>query len=346
MDAISTKIMIETAVVILNYNGKHFLTQFLPSVIQHTPDAEIIVADNASTDDSLPFLAQNFPQIRVIKMSQNTGFAGGYNIALQEVKAKYYVLLNSDAEVTTNWLSPLIQVMEKDTKVAAVQPKILAFYDKNCFEYAGAGGGFIDRFGFPFCRGRIFDHAEKNYGQYDDTCLIFWAVGACVAVRADLYHQFGGLDNDFFAHMEEIDWCWRLKNAGYQIMYTGKSTVFHVGGGTLPQNSTQKTYFNFRNNLVMMIKNLPSNQVLGRVFFRMLLDGIAAVMYLFSGKFNLFWAVIRAHFYLYANFSKIIKKRKNAQKTASCFRHPEIYQGSIVWDYFIRKKHKFSDLDI
>jgi len=336
--------VIQTAVVILNYNGKHFLAQFLPSVLQHTPNAEIIVADNGSTDDSLRFLNENFPEVGVIKMTENTGFAEGYNIALQQVKAKYYVLLNSDVEVSANWLEPLIDLLEKDEKIVAVQPKVLAFYDKNRFEYAGAGGGFIDCFGIPFCRGRIFEYTEENQGQYDDTIEIFWAVGACVAVRANLYHQFGGLDGDFFAHMEEIDWCWRLKNAGYKIMYTGKSTVFHVGGGTLPKSNPRKTYLNFRNNLVMMIKNLPASNVFGRVFWRMVLDGIAATKYLLSGEVRLFWAVIRSHFYLYANFNKILKKRKQAQQTAVQHQHPQIYSKSIIKAYFLEGKRKFSEL--
>ena len=237
------------AVVILNWNGKKYLEQFLPSLIEHTgSDAEIVVADNASTDDSLSFLKTNFPSIRVIQNTTNGGFARGYNLALKQVEADYYVLLNSDIEVTANWLKPVISMMEQDEKIGACQPKIRSFHHRNSFEYAGAAGGYIDEYGYPFCRGRLFLTIEEDNGQYDDTVEISWASGACMFVRSRLFHQLGGLDDDFFAHMEEIDFCWRLHNYGYRVMYCPGSTVYHIGGGTLPKASWRKTYFNFRNN--------------------------------------------------------------------------------------------------
>ncbi|HOI32471.1 MAG TPA: glycosyltransferase family 2 protein, partial [Bacteroidales bacterium] len=230
--------MPETAVVILNYNGKKFLERYLPIVLRHSlEDATVVVADNASTDDSVAFLKENFPQVRLIQNFRNVGFSTGYNLALKKIKADYYVLLNSDIEVTANWIAPIVKLMESDPKIAACQPKIRAIHQKDHFEYAGAGGGFIDKFGYPFCRGRVFQHLEEDLGQYDDPVEVFWASGACMFVSAELFHQFDGLDDSFFAHMEEIDFCWRLKNNGYKIMYSPQSVVYHVGGGTLPKIS-------------------------------------------------------------------------------------------------------------
>ena len=248
----------KVAVVILNWNGKSFLEKFLPSVFAcNSSYAEIIVADNASTDDSVSFLKSKYPQIKIIQNSSNGGFAKGYNDALKLVEAEYYVLLNSDVEVTPNWIDSVIQLMDTDKSIAACQPKIRAFDDKKSFEYAGAGGGFIDKYGYPFCRGRILDTLEEDKGQYNDVREVFWATGACLFVRSECYHKVNGFDEDFFAHMEEIDLCWRLKNLGYKIMYSPNSTVFHVGGGTLNKTSPKKTYLNFRNNLILLCKNHP-----------------------------------------------------------------------------------------
>ncbi len=331
----------KTAVVILNYNGRKLLEQFLPSVIRYTHDAEIIVADNASHDDSVTFLKSNYPQIRVIAMSENHGFAGGYNIALQEIKAANYVnyiLLNSDVEVTENWLEPLIEVLDSNENIAACQPKIKAYHNKTHFEHAGAGGGFIDKLGYPFCRGRIFGEVEVDKGQYDDILPIFWASGACLAIKAADFHEQNGFDADFFAHMEEIDLCWRLKNSGKEIYYCGKSTVFHVGGGTLQTDNPRKTFLNFRNNLVMLIKNLPSNKLFTTLFLRMILDGVAALQMTFSGKFWAIPTIAKSHFYLYARLKKLRIKRKLTQKKITHTHiHKEIYTKSIVWEHFVKK---------
>ncbi len=334
----------KVAIVILNYNGKKYLEHFLPSVVQNTPKADIIIADNASTDDSIAFMEENYPDLPLIRMQENTGFSTGYNIALRQVEADYYVLLNSDVEVTRDWLAPLIKVMDSNTNIAACQPKIKSFHHKNTFEHAGAGGGYMDILGFPFCRGRILDHVEKDNGQYNDTKEVFWASGACMVVRAELYHRFGGLDDDFFAHMEEIDLCWRLKNAGYQIFYCGESEVYHVGGGTLGYKNPRKLYLNFRNSLVMLVKNLPPLLVFPIVFLRMMLDGIAGVQFLLKGSFSGFKVVIQSHFYLYQRLFSILKKRKKARHFAVTDQHKELFKGSIVWQYFIRKKKVFGEI--
>ncbi|MGM0567570.1 MAG: glycosyltransferase family 2 protein, partial [Bacteroidota bacterium] len=277
--------MKKVAVVILNWNGAKFLRKFLPSVLKHSTEAEIVVADNASADDSLVILEKEFPQVRIIKNHRNEGFAKGYNTALKQIDADYYVLLNSDVEVTANWIQPVIELLERDNSIGAVQPKIRSWYEPEKFEYAGAAGGFLDLYGYPFCRGRIFEHTEKDLQQYDDSREIFWATGACMFVRADLFHDSGGFDPDFFAHMEEIDFCWRIKQKGYKVMFTPKSLVYHVGGGTLPSSSSFKTYLNIRNNLAMLYKNLPQENLSRTIFVRLLLDGIAAIKFLFSGGF-------------------------------------------------------------
>ena len=248
-----------TAVVILNWNGKHMMEKFLPSVTAHTSgDAEVIIADNGSTDDSIEFLHTHYPDLRIIQLDQNYGFAEGYNRALAQIEADYYVLLNDDVEVTPHWVEPVIEQMQQNPLTAICQPKLLMYDQRDTFEYAGAAGGFIDRYGYPFCRGRLFDVVEKDHGQYDDPCEIFWASGAAMFVRADVWHQLGGLDGDFFAHMEEIDFCWRAKNKGYRVEYCPKSAIYHVGGGTLPKSNPRKTFLNFRNNLSMLYKNLPA----------------------------------------------------------------------------------------
>jgi len=330
------------AVVILNWNGREFLRKFLPSVIANShKDAEIIVADNASTDSSIEFLQDNYPQVRIITNRTNGGFARGYNEALSEVEADYYILLNSDIEVTPNWIEPVIKLMESDKTIAACQPKLRSYHEREKFEYAGAAGGFIDKYGYPFCRGRIFQHLETDEGQYNDEMEIFWATGACMFVRADLYRKFGGLDEDFFAHMEEIDFCWRLKNGGYKIMYCPDSVVFHVGGGTLPKKSAQKTYLNFRNNLSLLYKNLPSYLVLPVFAVRFPLDGIAAMKFLLDGGFRDFKAVVRAHFYFYRHFPGLRRNRKSIEhKMVS-----GIYQGNLVKEYYLNKKTLFTELE-
>jgi GT2 family glycosyltransferase len=332
---------LKTAVVILNWNGKKFLEQFLPAVIAYSKDvAEVIVADNASTDDSVAYLKSNFPEISVIVNETNGGFAKGYNDALKQIKAEYFVLLNSDIEVTPHWIEPVIALMDTDKTIAACQPKIRSFYEKEKFEYAGAAGGFIDKYGYPFCRGRLFLSLEEDKGQFDDVQEIFWATGACMFVRADLFHKYGGLDEDFFAHMEEIDFCWRLKNYNYKIMYCPDAVVFHIGGGTLPKSSAQKTYLNFRNNLTLLYKNLPANRILPVFAFRLVLDGIAALKFLAEGGFRDFMAVTRAHLSFYRRLGRIRKKRKmqTQQKVG------QIYHGNIVFDYYLLKRKKFTDL--
>ncbi|MEI8047781.1 MAG: glycosyltransferase family 2 protein [Bacteroidota bacterium] len=333
--------MAKIAVVILNWNGREFLRKFLPSVLAYSCEvADVIVADNASTDSSIEFLENNYPEIRIVTNRTNGGFARGYNEALAEIEADYYVLLNSDIEVTPNWIEPVIAMMESDKTIAACQPKLRSFYEKEKFEYAGAAGGFIDAYGYPFCRGRIFQHIETDFGQYNDAIEIFWATGACMFVRADLYRKFGGLDENFFAHMEEIDFCWRLKNGGYKIMYCPDSLVFHVGGGTLPKKSSQKTYLNFRNNLVLLYKNLPSHLLLPVFAVRFPLDGIAAMKFLIDGGFRDFYAVLRAHFYFYTHFFDLRRKRKHLTQNSV----HGIYKGNLVKEHFINKKTVFAQL--
>lgn len=333
--------MNKVAVVILNYNGKSFLERFLPNVIQCSCDiAEVIVADNASTDDSVLFLKENYPEIRLIQNKDNSGFSTGYNKALSQIDAEYYVLLNSDIEVTPNWISPIIELMDSDKTIAACQPKIRSYYEKDKFEYAGAGGGYIDKFGYPFCRGRIFNTLEKDENQYNNNCEVFWATGACMFVRADLYHQYGGLEDSFFAHMEEIDFCWRMKNLGYKIMYCADSVIFHIGGGTLPKSSSRKTYLNFRNNLSLLIKNLPTNQVIPIIIFRLLLDFVAGLKFLVEGGFADFFAVFHAHFSFFRRIPMLLKKRKLVKPQSVSM----IYKKNIVFNYFICKKQFFTDL--
>lgn len=335
--------MKKVAVVILNYNGKAFLQKFLPDVLAKTAeDAEIWVADNHSSDDSVAFLKSQFPSVHLIENPVNGGFSTGYNQALQQITADYYVLLNSDVQVTENWIQPVISLMESDQTIAACQPKILSYDQPDIFEYAGAGGGFIDKYGYPFCRGRLFQSIEKDDGQYNDAIEVFWASGACMFVRADLYHKFGGLDDDFFAHMEEIDLCWRFKNEGYRIMYSPGSTVYHVGGGTLPKSSSRKTYLNFRNNFALLYKNLPTERLMRTFIARLVLDGMAAFKFLTQGGVRDCMAVLEAHLYFYRNFSKLKRKRKQLQQN----KVSKIYLGNIAFDHYVKRKKKFSELDL
>ncbi len=331
----------KTAIVILNWNGKKYLKKFLPSVIKHSQneDVAIIVADNGSTDNSVSFLQNTFPEIHLILFDKNYGFTGGYNKALEKIDAEYFVLLNSDVEVTENWINPVISLMDSDKAIAAVMPKILAYHNKKHFEYAGASGGFIDKYGYPFCRGRILSKTEEDRGQYDDVRDIFWASGAAMFVRADLYKEFGGLDDDFFAHMEEIDLCWRFKNSGYRIVVNPESVVFHFGGGTLPNNNPHKIFLNHRNNLFLLLKNLPGKKIIPVIFSRLFLDGLSGLIYLISSRFTFFFAVLKAHFSFYFNIRKTLKKRNN--QNVVNYKHKEIYQKSIVISYFLKKKDTF-----
>ena len=333
--------MTKVAVVILNYNGRKFLEEFLPVVIERSGNlAEIWVADNQSTDDSVLLMKEHFPQVNLIINEENGGFSKGYNDALAKIKAEYYVLLNSDIEVTENWIQPVIDLMDNDKTIGACQPKILSYHDKARFEYAGASGGYIDKHGYPFCRGRVFQVLEKDEGQYDDARQVFWATGACMFVRAEAYHKLGGLDNDFFAHMEEIDFCWRLQNNNYKVMVCPSSSVYHIGGGTLPKSSARKTYLNFRNNFALLYKNLPSNRLFKVIALRLILDGLAGIKFLTEGHFGDFTAVIKAHFYFYSNLGKLKKKRKKLiQKEV-----PFIYQGNIAMDHYLRGIRHFSQL--
>ncbi|HEY5690927.1 MAG TPA: glycosyltransferase family 2 protein [Cyclobacteriaceae bacterium] len=332
--------MSSVAVVILNYNGKELLKKFLPGVIEHSGSARIIVADNNSHDGSMDLLTKEFPSIEIIPISSNLGFCGGYNYALQQVKADYYLLLNSDVEVTANWLTPLIDLLDGDDTIAAVQPKILSYHQKNKFEHAGAGGGFIDKLGYPFCRGRLFDQLEEDKDQYDDSVPVFWSSGACMLIRSSLFKSFNGFDETFFAHMEEIDLCWRLKREGHQIYYCGASQVYHMGGGTLSESNPRKTYYNFRNGLILLIKNLDPLNLAVTLPIRVILDTMAAFMFLAIGQGGNFMAVAKAHFFILTRLFGLLRKR-----TGSPYEVDLIYQGSIVFDYFLSGKSKFKELD-
>lgn len=326
------------AVVILNWNGKKLLEQFLPSVIQHSSEAYIYLADNASTDNSVEFVKQVYPSIKIILNKENGGYAKGYNDALKDIEADIFCLLNSDIEVTKDWLKPIIKIFKNEPNTAIIQPKILDYKNKDTFEYAGAAGGFIDKYGYPYCRGRIFDSLEKDTKQYDDSKEIFWASGACLFIKSKVYKDLNGLDEIFFAHMEEIDMCWRAKNLGYSIKYIGQSTVYHVGGATLKTSNPKKTFLNFRNSLISITKNANGN-VLQIILTRLFLDGIAAVKFFFELKFKHSFAILKAHFSYYWHIRHALKKRKNIKTRV------KYYQiQSIVFDYFIKKKTKFTSL--
>lgn len=335
--------MNDLAVVILNWNGVSFLEKFLDKVVRYSGDAQIIVADNASTDNSIEYLESYFPKIRIIRNAENGGFAKGYNDALKLVDVEYYMLLNSDIEVTENWLKPLYEIMQ-DENVAGCQPKVLSYHDKESFEHAGASGGFIDKNYFPFCRGRMFHSVEKDEHQFDNTTEIFWATGAALMIRAELFHKVDGFDADFFAHMEEIDLCWRLKKQNYKFFVVPESTVYHVGGGTLSYSSPRKTYLNFRNNLMMITKN-HQGMVVPKLFVRMCLDGIAGAKFLLKGQFANFWAVIKSHMYLYGHFGTLLKKRKAIKKSSTEFNKTGLFGGNIIWNYYVKGVKSFSSLN-
>ncbi|MFL5754319.1 MAG: glycosyltransferase family 2 protein [Bacteroidia bacterium] len=336
----------KTAVVILNWNGKHYLEKFLPSVIQHSPEAAVIIADNLSTDDSVSFLKEKFPSVQLILNNANGGFAKGYNDSLKKVSAEYYILLNSDVEVSPNWIAPLLSLMEADKSIAACQPKILAYHDKASFEYAGASGGYLDKYGYPFCRGRIFSSIEKDKGQYNDAREVFWATGACMVVRSEVYHEMEGFDEDYFAHMEEIDLCWRMKNLGHKIYVQPASVIYHVGGGTLNKISPRKTYLNFRNNLVTFTKNHSPHYLWIKIVYRMVLDGVAAFKFLSEGEPSHFMAVLRAHAYYYAHLPSTLAKRKKLRAVPGYKPTTSgIFKGNIVTLHFLKKVQKFTQLN-
>lgn len=326
------------AIVILNWNGRDLLEKFLPEIVRYSPMeyTDIYVADNASTDDSIAYIKKNFVSVKIIQNTKNWGFSKGYNQALNEVKADIYALVNSDIEVTPNWLEPIYKHFKEHTETVIIQPKILDYKQKTHFEYAGAAGGFIDKLGYPYCRGRVFNTLEEDKGQYNDTFPIFWATGACLFIRSRVFHELGGFDTDFYAHQEEIDLCWRAQNLDYKIICLGASTVYHIGGATLDNYHWKKTFLNFRNSLYSITKNAPANYLL-LILLRLILDGIAGVKFLFEGKPKHTFAVIKAHFSFYYHFRKMKKKRSlNPTKKKDYFK-----TSSIVWDYFVRNKKQY-----
>ncbi len=331
------------AIVILNWNGQKYLAQFLPFIISHSVGCSIFVADNQSTDNSVAYVQENFPEVQLIRHPQNWGFCVGYNQALQQIKADYYVLLNSDVEVTAGWVTPVINLMESNANIAACQPKIKSYHHRSFFEYAGAGGGLLDRFGYPFCRGRLFQSIEKDTGQYNDSVPIFWASGACLFVRAAAYHQMNGLEPAFFAHMEEIDLCWRLQNQGYQVWYCGKSEIYHVGGGTLPVSNPRKTFLNFKNGLALLYKNFAGNNFFTTFLTRLVLDWIAAFKFMSSGQLQDGLAVFKAHRAIWQN-RKYWQQKREEQMLVQKKVPIGVYARSIVWDYFIWQKRSYQDL--
>lgn len=323
------------AVVILNWNGTKLLEQFLPLVIEYSKEATIYLADNCSTDDSLTFVKNNFPSVKIIQNDANYGFAQGYNVALQHVEEEIYCLLNSDVEVTQNWLTPILSIFENEPETAIIQPKILDFKNKEYFEYAGAAGGFIDKYGFPYCRGRIFNTLEKDNGQYNDEIIIFWATGACFFIRKDVFRELNGFDDDFFAHQEEIDLCWRAFNIGHKTKYTYKSAVYHVGGATLNASNPKKTFLNFRNSLLMLVKNVPKKMLFRIISMRLILDGIASLHFLFQGKPKHSFAILKAHFHFYHLINRNLHKRTSHQNN-------DYYNvKSIIYQYFVKSGKVF-----
>lgn len=330
----------KVAVVILNWNGKKLLQQFLPSVVNFSKEAEIYVVDNASTDDSIAYTTTTFPEIKIIQNRLNEGYAKGYNNALRKIDADIFCLLNSDVEVTKNWLHPITNSFKQNKNIAIIQPKLLDFKDKTKFEYAGAGGGFIDFYGYPYCRGRVFNAIENDENQFNDTADIFWASGACLFIRSSVFDQLGGLDEDYFAHQEEIDLCWRAQNFGYTVQYIGNSTVYHVGGATLKETSPQKTFLNFRNSLLSIVKNVPKKYFLFVLFSRLILDGIAGMKFTFELRPIHTFAILKAHCSFYANFFKFLSKRKSLQKKQHYFKHV-----SIVWQHFVLGRKLYKALD-
>lgn len=336
----------DTAVVILSYNGRKWHKLFLPTIVAEAEAGyDVIIADNASTDDTADWVQANFPTVKLLNIPVNKGFTGGYVAALEQIDAKYYVLLSSDFEVTPGWFAPLHHAMEQTPNLAACQPKIRYWKEREKFEYAGAAGGFIDKWGYLFCRGRIFETLEEDRGQYDTNTEIFWAGGGCLFVRAAVYHAVGGLDVDLYAHMEEVDLCWRIKNAGYRIACIASSTVFHVGGSVISYGSPQKTFYNYRNNLVLLLKNEVGSRLLWLIPWRLVLDGLSAVQMMGQGKWKLVGVILKAHFSFYRHFGMWWRHRKAAQKTVGQRNNSGRYTKSIVWAYFGKGKKKFSELN-
>lgn len=335
-----------TAVVILSYKSIEWHKLFLPKIIEQSSSGyDVVVVDHASPDDTSAFIASNYPQVKLICLKENHGFAWGYAQALSQIQAEYFLLLSSDFEVTDNWFPPLLSAMRRNPNMAACQPKIRYWRDRPYFEYAGAAGGFMDKWGYMFCRGRIFSTLEKDHGQYDDQIEVFWASGGCLMVRSEAYKEVGGLDADLFAHMEEIDLCWRLQNLGYKIGYVGYSTVFHVGGSIISYGSPQKTYYNFRNNLVILLKNEHRAKLWWLIPWRLVLDGVACLPFLLKGDFKNIGAVAKAHFHFYGRFGFWLRKRRQIPKSIKHSNKFPVYNHSIVWQYFIKKKTLFDQLN-
>ncbi len=328
------------AIVILNWNGQKLLEQFLPDIIRYSnPEyCDIYVADNASTDTSVEYVKSNFTSVKIIQNTENGGYAKGYNDALKNIDAAIYALVNSDIEVTKDWLLPIIEEFKNNNQTAIIQPKILDCKNNVFFEYAGAGGGYIDKYGFPFCRGRIFNSVEKDIQQYNDTKEIFWASGACLFIRKEVFNALEGFDEAYFAHQEEIDLCWRAKSMGYAIKYVGASTVYHIGGATLQESNPKKAYFNFRNSLFTLTKNLPRRSLFPVLFIRLVLDGVAAVRFLLQKKPIYTSMILKSHASFYANLHRNLKKRTKNNK------RNYYYTKSIVWQHFIKGKKKFNEL--
>jgi GT2 family glycosyltransferase len=343
----SANMAAQVSVVILNYNTRELLERFLPSVLKTAyPNMRLVVVDNGSTDGSADWVEEHIPEAEVIRFTENHGFAGGYEHALQRIDSEYYVLLNSDVEVSPNWLQPLVEMAENNKAIAAIQPKVLDHSNPELFEYAGAAGGFIDALGYPFCRGRIFDQMEKDNGQYDQACEIFWATGAALFIRADAYHKAGGLDERFFAHMEEIDLCWRLHALGYELWAEPKSVVYHIGGGTLSQQNARKTFLNFRNALILLTKNLPKGRMLPTLVMKLFLDGLAGLRFVSLGEWANMWAIVRAHWAYFSKAGHWRKERKALPQMSNqaLKAHPAFIHHSIVWQFFARGRKRFSEL--
>ena len=335
--------MNNVAIVILNWNGVNYLEKFLGKVVQYSGDCRIILADNASTDDSIEFVLENFPQVEILINDENGGFSKGYNDALKLINSEYYILLNSDIEVTPDWVLPLYETM-KNPLIAGCQPKVISYYDRNLFEHAGASGGYLDKNYFPFCRGRILEQFEKDEGQYDGETEIFWATGAALMIRSELFHKVGGFDEYFFAHMEEIDLCWRIKKQGFRFMAIPSSVIYHVGGGTLAYNSPKKLYLNFRNSLFMIVKN-HEGILFFKLIYRMTLDGIAAIRFLVRGEFKNFKSVFDAHMAMYYRLRILLQQRKEIKKSTTIFNSRGLYKGSILWARYFKGVIRFKDLN-
>jgi len=338
--------MIKTAVVILNWNGLEWLQKFLEPVVRYSAgvNTSVYVADNGSKDGSSDWVSMNFKDVTTIRFESNLGFAGGYNRAIKQIDATYFLLLNSDVGVTENWLNPLVEFMDLNPDVASCQPKIRSYHKKDHFEYAGAAGGYMDKYGYTFCRGRIFDNIEKDSGQYDDYADILWSTGACMMVRSEAWIKCGGLDDDFFAHMEEVDLCWRFRLAGYRVCYVPRSTVYHVGGGSLPYDTEKKTYLNFRNNLFLLYKNLPDNKLHKILFIRKLLDGLAAMMFILTGRFAGARAVWKAHIDYYKSIKSLKEKRKLVRDLTKIKNGIQLLNKSIVFRFYIRGEKTYKSL--